>query len=281
MQTSIFGVNCSTPAGVIVFGTALDSSVKNSTTSAQRPRASSSLARSRRPSRGAGCRLLNARGRHRLWHLMARRLGFQPNNCSTPAGVIVFGTCRRTSAPGVCVPAQRPRASSSLARSPRLPPRSTARSAQRPRASSSLAHLRPVGQRRPAQLLNARGRHRLWHGFVLVGRVVAVVCSTPAGVIVFGTGTSTPCDSVSTLLNARGRHRLWHVAPIRRMVGMWYCSTPAGVIVFGTRSREAAKASASSAQRPRASSSLAPGLRVGASQASSAQRPRASSSLAP
>ncbi len=310
-ESSPSAVGCSTPAGVIVFGTRSCFSMADWPSAAQRPRASSSLAQAEgrsAPTGGTGCStpagvivfgtpvvaldafaaddLLNARGRHRLWHQGRGVVADKGSCCSTPAGVIVFGTTASARAGPSTATAQRLRASSSLAPSPgRAAGRSltcstpagvivfgTRRrrrwtavgiSAQRPRASSSLARQRLVTVDPTEELLNARGRHRLWHIVILTPLLDLLLCSTPAGVIVFGTPPLTQCRPAFC---SAQRPR---------------ASTPAGVIVFGTAEAEAERARWETAQRPRASSSLAP-LR-GAMQWLKnipAQRPRASSSLA-
>ena len=250
---------CSTPEGVIVSVTASFSTRIEQSSSAQRPRASSSRSlrhhpdgighlqllnargrhrlghRGRRSSRPPPRRLLNARGRHRLGHNLLLLHRDRQRDCSTPEGVIVSVTACWPSACRRC------------------------RSAQRPRASSSRSH--PGGRRGPD---------------------LRLLCSTPEGVIVSvtrqarcrrrgGGAAQRPRASSSRslmragfpaphwttaqrprasssrsrgrdrrgpldpdLLNARGRHRLGHNGPAIALTEVIDCSTPEGVIVSVT-----------------------------------------------
>ena len=176
--------------------------------------------------------LLNARGRHRLDRVFTwDEIRPEVEICSTPEGVIVSiaADVRHVPAdPELCSTPEG--VIVSIARTGRSwswPPTV----AQRPRASSSRSRHLECGRSRQADLLNARGRHRLDRIRATWPRSARPSAQRPrASSSRSHLGRSTS-SLLRGLLNARGRHRLDHSSdPIRR-APIVLCSTPEGVIV--------------------------------------------------
>ena len=91
--------SCSTPEGVFVGFTRLPGRRGRAALAAQRPRASSSGSRVQRDVQVRQGRLLNARGRLRRVHILVTFPDLVNNNCSTPEGVFVGFTTRRSRCP--------------------------------------------------------------------------------------------------------------------------------------------------------------------------------------
>ncbi len=201
--------------------------------------------------------MLNARGRHRLDHLMIGPR-ITPVRC-----------------------AQRPRASSSGSHGKRGQ-RGAGFGVLNARGRHRLDHLgRGVEVRRGQGVLNARGRHRLDHSRTRrrPRRGRPVLNARGRHRLDHESGRLGVLADLQ-VLNARGRHRLDHRWRGGRGPGAGRgCSTPEGVIVWITRPSPPRRRSPSSAQRPRASSSGSPACGIQPTRRfHSAQRPRASSS---